>query len=256
MPTKILTRVPSQDMALAELTHMQRVPIDMELAEIQHRNYCDALAATGAEVIILPALEGHPDCTFVEDVLIALPELLILTRPGAVSRQGEVDAMALAIPVDRPVAQIVAPGTVDGGDILCIGKTLFTGLSTRTNRNGSEQLASMVLPFGYRIEPVSVPGALHLKTSVTALAPDLLLMNPQWVDQECFTGRRCIAVDASEPFAGNSLSIGDQLFMQAAHSRTVEKVQSAGFGVTQINISEFAKAEAGLTCLSVIVSAI
>lgn len=252
MPIKILTRLPSLNMAKAELTHLERVPIDMVLAQEQHRAYRTALSATGAEIVALPALDSHPDCTFVEDVLISLPELSILTRPGAMSRQGEVKAIALALPVDRPVHQILAPGTVDGGDVLWIGQTLFVGLSKRTNKDGIAQLASALQPYGYRVEAVAVPRALHLKTAVTALAPDLLLLNPAWIDQNAFSGWQRIQVDPSEPFSGNSVSLGDKVFMQAAHQKTAANVRAQGFDVALIDISEFAKAEAGLTCLSVI----
>ncbi len=252
MPVKILTRLPSPYMSQAELTHLARVPIDMVLAQEQHRHYRDALAATGAEVVVLPAIDAHPDCTFVEDVLISLPELSILTLPGAVSRQGEVEAMSPALPVDRPICRIAAPATIDGGDVLTIGNTLFVGLSTRTNAAAIEQLVAAVSPYGYCVKAVSVPGALHLKTAVTALTPDLLLMNPTWVDKACFAGWNRILVDPAEPFAGNSLLVGETIFMQAAHSRTIAKVEAAEFTVKPIEISEFAKAEAGLTCLSVV----
>jgi dimethylargininase len=255
MTVKILTRLPSLNMAKAELTHLERVPIDMALAQEQHRAYRTALSATGAEIVALPALDSHPDCTFVEDVLISLPELSILTRPGAVSRQGEVEAVAMALPVDRPFHQISAPGTLDGGDVLWIGKTLFVGLSTRTNRDGIAQLTLAVRPHGYNVEVVTVPGALHLKTAVTALTGDLLLINPNWVDQNAFSGLHRIEVDPSEPFSGNSLSVGGKVFIQASHKNTVAKVRSHGFDVVLIDISEFAKAEAGLTCLSVILAA-
>ena len=252
MTVKILTRLPSPHMAKAELTHLERVPIDMVLAQEQHRAYRTALSATGAEIVALPALDSHPDCTFVEDVLISLPELSILTRPGAVSRQGEVQAVAMALPVDRPSHQISAPGTLDGGDVLWIGKTLFVGLSTRTNRDGIAQLTSAVRPHGYNVEVVTVPGALHLKTAVTALSGDLLLINPNWVDQNAFSDWHRIQVDQSEPFSGNSLSIDGNIFMQASHQKTAAKVLAQGCNLELIDISEFAKAEAGLTCLSVL----
>ncbi len=254
MPHKILTRLPSPNMTQAELTHMQRAPVDMVLAEAQHAAYRQALAATGIQVIALPAMSGYPDCTFVEDVLVSLPEISILTHPGVFSRQGEVEAMVSAVPQDRPVTRITKPATVDGGDVLTIGNTLFVGLSTRTNQAGIDQLASAIQPFGYRVDVVPVLGALHLKTAVTALAPDLLLMNPEWADVNGFVGWNRITVDPTEPFAGNSLSIGNSLFMQTAHHKTAARVEASGFKVTLLDISEFAKVEAGLTCLSVVVA--
>ncbi len=252
MALKVLTRLPSPRMAEAELTHLARVPIDMALAIQQHAAYCTALSATGAEVVVLPALDGYPDCTFVEDVLISLPEISILTRPGAESRRGEVMAIQSALPADLPVAHIVTPGTVDGGDVLLIGKTLYVGLSTRTNHAGIAQLVELAQPFGYKIITVEVPGALHLKTAVTALSSDLILINPAWIDADAFGDQRRVVVHPQERFAGNSLSVGDRIFMQAVHPETARRVAAAGFAIEMLEISEFAKAEAGLTCMSVV----
>ncbi len=249
-----LTRLPSPRIAEAELTHLDRVPIDMALADAQHAAYCAALAGAGAEVATLPALDEHPDCTFVEDVLVSLPEVSILCRPGAASRQGEVSAIEAHLPTGRPVARIAPPGTVDGGDVLRVGRTLYIGRSTRTNDEGIGQLAAIVARFGYATIPVTVPGALHLKTAVTALTPDLLLINPEWIDATAFAAFARITVDPVEPFAGNSVRVGNVIFMQADHARTAARVAAAGFDVRLVDISEFAKAEAGLTCMSVIVS--
>jgi dimethylargininase len=251
--TIALTRLPSPRMAEAELTHLDRVPIDRTLADTQHAAYRAALAEAGAEVITLPALDAHPDCTFVEDVLVSLPEVSVLCRPGATSRQGEVAAIEAHLPADRLVGRITAPGTVDGGDVLLIGRTLYVGLSTRTNAEGIAQMTAIVARFGYATNPVTVPGALHLKTAVTALAPDLLLINPNWIDATALAAFPRLTVDPAEPFAGNSLTVGNTIFMQADHARTAARITAAGFAVRLIDISEFAKAEAGLTCMSVIV---
>ncbi len=254
MATTILTRLPSPRMAKAELTHLERLVINMDTAAVQHSAYCAALSDAGADVIVLPALDDHPDCTFIEDVLVSLPELSILTLPGAVSRRGEVAVIEVALPADRPVMRISPPGTLDGGDVLAIGRTLFVGRSSRTNDFAIGQMAEIVAPFGYKVVGVNVQGALHLKTSVTALAPDLLLLNPDWADMEAFAGYRHIMVTPDEPFAGNSMTVGRQIFMQSAHATTAKRVGAAGFDVALIDISEFAKAEAGLTCMSVIVA--
>jgi dimethylargininase len=249
----ILTRRPSARMAEAELTHLARLPIDIMLAERQHGSYRTALAAAGAVGIDLPALDGYPDCAFVEDTLVALPELFVLCRPGAASRLGEVDSVAAALPSDRPVVRIEAPATVDGGDVLWMGRTLFVGRSTRTTDAGIAALARAVASFGYHVEPVSVGAALHLKTAVTALGPDRVLINPALVDDAPFRVFEAVRPDEREPFAGNCLQIGDRIFMQAAHPRTAGRVAAAGYAVELIDISEFAKAEAGLTCMSVLI---
>ena len=248
-----LTRRPSGRLAEGERTHVERVPIDFTLAEAQHQAYRHALAATGAAPIDLPALDAHPDGVFVEDAVLALPEAFILCRPGAASRAAEAELVAPHLPDDRPIIRLGADANLDGGDILLIGRRLFVGLSRRSNAVAITALASAVSRFGYVVEAVPLAGALHLKTAVTALAPDLVLMNPAWLSNDAFSGWRRILVDTSEPFAANSLRVGDFWFMQSAHQRTAERIAFAGFAVDLLDISEFAKAEAGLTCLSVLI---
>ncbi len=252
MPAAI-TRRPSPAMADAELTHIAPVPIDIARADAQHAAYRAALIGTGLALVDLPALAGHPDCAFVEDVAVCLPEVVIRCRPGAVSRRGEVSAIAGALPMDRRVATIDAPGTIDGGDVLVIAKDIYIGRSTRTDAAAIAAVTCIVEPHGYRVHSVPMASALHLKTAVTALADDLLLLNPGWVDATLFGGRRHVAVAAGEPFAANSLRIGDALLYPAAYPQTAARIEAVGLAITGLDISEFAKAEAGLTCLSLIV---
>jgi dimethylargininase len=252
-PRTILTRLPSHRMADAELTHIERLPIDIALADRQHEAYRNALAATGVRVIALPALDDHPDGAFVEDVLLSLPETSVLCRPGSASRRGEVLPIEGVLPADRPSVRISGPGTLDGGDVLRVGKQIFVGRSMRTNAAGIMQLANIVRGYEYEVTMVEVRGALHLKTAVTSLAPDLLLFNPDWIDVRVFDNWHRIAVAPGEDFAANSLEVGNHIFMAAAYPATAERVAAAGLAVTSIDISEFAKAEAGLTCLSVVV---
>jgi dimethylargininase len=248
----ILTRLPSSKLLHAELTHLARTTIDDKLSALQHQQYCIALKEAGFDVCILPALDDYPDSVFVEDVLISLPEVSILCRPGALSRRGEVESIVAHLPNDRPVIQIQAPATLDGGDVLRIGKALFVGESTRTNQAAIHALSQALRDFGYVVTAVKVTGALHLKTAVTAVSNDLLLINPRWIDINPFSGWQRIEVADNETFAGNSLVIEEKVFMQAAHIATADRIRSVGFNVQMIDISEFAKAEAGLTCMSVI----
>ena len=249
----VLTRDPCPAMDGAELTHMARNPIDMDRARAQHAAYRAALAATGTELVTLPALPDHPDCVFVEDTLLALPECFVLTRPGASSRRGEVASMALALPQDRPAYALEAPATLDGGDVLRIGKTIYVGLSNRTNAAGIAALADITAPFDYRVTGVEMTGALHLKTAVTALAPDLLLVNPAWLKSPVFDEWRRIEVAPDEPFAGNHVNLNGTVFMAAAHPQTAGRIAAAGLNVSLLEVDEFAKAEGGLTCMSVII---
>jgi dimethylargininase len=249
-----IVREPHHRMADVELTHVQRRPIDPVVARAQHAAYRDALARRGVRVRLLPALADHPDCAFIEDVAICLPECVILCRPGAESRRGEVAGAADALPADRPRHVIGAPGCIDGGDVLVIGRTVYVGSSSRTNAAGVVQMTGLVTDYGYRLRTMPVDGALHLKTAATALSDEILLVNPDWVDVEAFGPRRCIGAADGEPFAANAMRLGRTVLMQAAAPRTAESVaRVTGLDVALIDIGEFSKAEAGLTCLSILV---
>jgi dimethylargininase len=245
-----LTRLPSPALPDCELTHISREPIDLARADAQHAAYRAALEAAGAHVTTLPALAGYPDSCFVEDTSVILPELVIRTRPGALSRQGEVAEIMPHLPADRPHATIMAPGTIDGGDVLVVGKDIFIGLTARSNADGVRQFGEAAATFGYRTTGVPLAGALHLKTAASALADDLVLVNTDWLDPAIF-GRRHLASAPGEPFAANSLTVGSTVF-HAAGDKTAALVAKAGFNVVELDISEFAKAEAGLTCLSLV----
>ncbi len=249
---RAILRRPSARMEGGERTHVDRAPIDPALALAQHAAYAEALAAAGAEVLVLEGADDFPDCAFVEDVALTLPELCVVLKPGAASRRGEVEAVAAVLPADRPVMRLAA-GTMDGGDVLVVGRKIFVGLSTRTNREAIEALAAGTAAHGYQVTRVPTPGALHLKTAVTALDAETLAINPHWIDAAAFAGFRQIATADGEPFGGNTLTVGGRLFVQAATPRTAEAFAAAGFAPHALEIGEFAKAEAGLTCLSLIV---
>ena len=235
------------------LTFMERVKPDLVLAVRQHAAYREAVAKASNTLIDVPAADDFPDSTFVEDVLIAFPECFILCRPGTASRVEEPELIKPYLPNDRPVLSIKHPATIDGGDVLQIGREVFVGLSKRTNQAAITALADLLSGFGYTVKPVQVNGALHLKTAVTAPFAGILLANTDWVDLTPFGARRILKVDPSEPFAGNALTVGDQIFMQSAHNQTAKKLRNEGAIVHDLDISEFAKIEAGLTCMSVVV---
>lgn len=252
-PLRALVRRPSPLMAQAcELTHLKRSTINPVVAEHQFDGYVTALGELGAAVTTLAPLAGHADCAFVEDTLLCLPDLLIVCRPGASSRQGEPASTLAAMPKDRPRRAIVAPASLEGGDVLWIGRTLYVGLTTRSNAAGIDQLRAIASPLGYQVIAVPVAGSLHLKTACTALAADVLVINPAWVDPRFFQEARLIEAAPDEPFAGNTLSIGDTVLVATAHPKTAARIAAAGFKTRAVALSEFAKAEAGLTCLSVV----
>jgi dimethylargininase len=249
-----LIRHVSPAMARCELTHLARSPIDVELAEHQHARYAEALISLGCRLLELPPEPDLPDSVFVEDTVVALDEMAVLTRPGAESRRPEVASVASLIELWRPCVRIEAPGTLDGGDVLRVGRDLFVGQSGRSNAEGIAQLAAAIAPHGYRTVPVPVRGCLHLKSAITLVAPDTLLINDAWVDRSHWPGMRFIPVAPEEPHAANALLVADTVIHPASETRTRERLVAAGLRVLPVDVSEVQKAEGGVTCCSVIFS--
>lgn len=247
-----LTRPVSAALAACELTHVARAPIDVARAQEQHAAYNAALVSLGCEIVKLPALHDHPDAVFVEDTVLVLDELAVLTRPGAVSRRSEVDSMAEAVSRYRSVRRIAAPGRIDGGDILRIGRTLYVGASSRSDEDGIAQLRDFVAPFAYAVTAVPLHGCLHLKSAVTQVADDTVLLQPAWIDATQFSHLRQIHVDDTEEHAANTLRIGDSLVLPSAFPRTRERLERAGFATAAVDVSELQKAEGAVTCCSVV----
>jgi dimethylargininase len=247
-----LLRPVSAAMARCELTHLARTRIDVALARRQHEQYAAALAGLGCQVVTLAPEPELPDSVFVEDTAIVLDEIAILTRPGATSRRPEVAAVAGALEKWRTCVVVEAPGTLDGGDVLLIGRTLYVGRSGRSDSEGVRQLAAAVAPFGYRTVPVPVSGCLHLKSAVTQVGPDTLLINGRWVDRGHFPGQRFIEIAPEEPHAANALRIGDTVLHPASAPRSRERLESAGLSVLPLDLSEIEKAEGAVTCCSLV----
>jgi len=247
-----IVRPPAASLTACELTYLKRVPISHLGARGEHATYTAVLRAAGLEVVVLPPLEAYPDSVFVEDAAVVLDELAVLTRPGAASRQAEPDFIAATLARYRPLAVITEPATLEGGDVLLMGRRLFVGVSTRTNSAGVAALRALAAPHGYRVTPVPVRGALHLKTAGTALDEDTLLANADWVDVEPFAGRRVLTVPPDEPWGANVLTVGEAVLVNAACTATADLLARAGYRVLPLPLDEFAKAEAGLTCLSLI----
>lgn len=247
-----ITRGVSQAFAECELTHLERIPIDLERAEAQHAEYERALEHLGCSVERIAEAPHMPDCVFVEDAAIVLDEVAVLMRPGAESRRPEVAAVATALRPHRSVLALEAPATMDGGDVMVVGRSVFVGRSARTNLAGIDQLRQIVAPFGYALHPVSVRGCLHLKSAVTALDDATLLVNPSWARCEEFRGFALIEVGEGEPSAANIVRIGDRLLYSGGFPRTLEKLRGRGYDVTVVDVSEIAKAEGAVTCCSLI----
>jgi dimethylargininase len=248
-----LTRDVPPTIVNCELTHLKREPIDFERAVEQHQLYEKALIKAGCTIERLPSLPDLPDSVFVEDAAVVLPEVAIIARPGAESRRAEVPSVAEALRPHHPLAFIEAPGTLDGGDVLAIGSTIYVGESTRTNAEGIRQLAELASQFGYRVRPMRVSGCLHLKSAVTRVAEDVILMNSAWVDSSCFPGLRKLEVDPAEPFAANALLIGDSVIYSASHDQTRQRLEQSGIKVLSVETDELEKAEGAVTCCSIVI---
>jgi dimethylargininase len=250
-----VTREVSASLDRCEISCIDRAPIDVALARRQHLAYCAALEACGCEVVRLSADDAHADAVFVEDVAVVLDGIAIRTRPGAASRRGEVEAVAAAIAPFRRITAIEAPGTLDGGDVLRIGRTLYVGRSARSNADGTAQLAALVAPFGHDVVPVAIDGCLHLKSAVTCVADGAVLINRAWIDDAPFAAFRSIDVDAAEPHAANALRIGARVIYPASFPATAERLHAAGIDVVPVDVSELQKAEGATTCCSVVFDA-
>ena len=247
-----ITREVSPSIARCELTHLTRHEIDVEVARSQHLQYEKILMDMGCHLRRLPPEPNLPDSVFVEDTAIVLDELALVTRPGATSRREETRSVAEVLREYRKIFHIVSPGTLDGGDVLQIGRTLYVGKTGRTNESGVDQLMELVSPYEYKVETVEVEGCLHLKSAVTLVGENMLLMNRSWVDPERFGSMEYIDIDPMEPYAANALLVGDQLVYPASFPKTLRRLESKGLSVRVVDVSELQKAEGAVTCCSLI----
>jgi dimethylargininase len=247
-----LTRAVPPTITECELTHLCRAPIDVALAVAQHADYEAALTALGARVERVDPAPELPDSVFIEDTAVVFDEVAVLMRPGAPSRRSEVPAVAATLGRYRPIHSIVAPATMDGGDVLRAGRRVFVGRSLRTNDDGVRQLKAMLTPLGYIVDAVPVEQCLHLKSAVTAASDDLLVVNPAWIDPACFSGLQWVAIDPEEPSGANVVRVGDTVVCAASAPRTRVRIEARGLSVRAVDASELAKAEGALTCGSLI----
>ena len=247
-----LTREVSPNIGLCELTHKQRETIDVDIAREQHNQYVECLSNLGCRILCLPAEPSLPDSVFVEDTCIVLDELAIITRPGAESRRPETSSIAKALEVYRDLAFIESPGTIDGGDVLRIGKTLFVGLSSRSNTAGIEQMRNLLETSGYKVKGVPIRDCLHLKSAVTQVAPNTLLINRARVDADELERMKLIDVDPTEPSGANALLVGEIVVYPLGFDGTRKRIEEVGIEVKAVDISELRKAEAGITRCSIL----
>jgi dimethylargininase len=247
---RAITRGVSPAISRCELTFLARQEIDVARAVEQHAAYVRCLEELGIEVIALPADPDLPDSVFVEDPVVVVDEIAVIARMGAESRRGETESMAQVLAPYRPLCRMAGPATLDGGDVFRAGRTLFAGRSQRTNAEGIEQLRAAVARYGYDVRPVETRGCLHLKSGACHLGRQMILVNREWVDADAFHGYELI--DVEEPWAADVLPLGDTVLMPEGFPKTRAAVERSGFRVKTVDVSELQKAEAGVTCMSVI----
>jgi dimethylargininase len=248
-----ITRDVSASLADCQLSFVGREPIDVAMARVQHHAYRQALASLGCTVIDLPAQDAMPDAVFVEDVAVVFDEIAVMTRPGAESRRGEGASVAEALSRFRELRMIESPGTIDGGDVMRVGREVFVGQAARTNAAGLAQLSAIARGFGYAVHGVPTRECLHLKSAVTQVAHDTLLVQPRWIGLDAFAGYRLIEVDPGEEHAANALRIGEAAVVHpACFPRTRERLERAGIAVVPVDLSELQKAEGATTCCSIV----
>ncbi len=247
-----ITRAVSRSIVNCELTHLTRIPIDVERARHQHAQYESALKSLGLAVLSLPEEPSLPDSVFVEDTALVLDECAIVLQPGADSRKPETESIAGILKHYRQLFYIEAPARIDGGDILCVGKIIYVGLSTRSDTNAIEQMQDILRPFGYVVHAVAFRDCLHLKSAVTQITEDTLLINPVWIDKNNFTGMKFIEIDPSEPYAANAVMLGKTLIYPSVFVSTRRRLEAAGLHLVVVEADELAKAEGAVTCCSLI----
>lgn len=247
---RAFVREPSPLLAEGELTFLDRAVVDVDRARAQHGAYCELLAGLGLDVAVLPAAPQLPDAVFVEDTAVVLGNVAVVTQPGAVSRRAEVATVRPDLAAaGLTLREISGAATVDGGDVLTVGTTIYVGRSTRTNDEGIAQLAAHAHQLGRTVVPVDVTGALHLKTAATALPDGTIVAVPDWLDGSAFRER---VREAAEPAGANVLTVARTVVVAASAPGTADQLRGSGLDVKVLDISEFEKVEAGLTCLSIL----
>ena len=252
--TVAITRHVSPRFNECELTHIDRAPIDLDIARAQHQEYVHALANLGCRIIELDEELDLPDSVFVEDTAFILDEIAVITRPGADSRRPEVDSIIQVLAPYLPLVHVSEPATVDGGDVLVLGKSIYVGLSTRSNQAALDQLQHALDHYGYKVTGVELHDCLHLKTAITKVDDQTVLINPNRVDTNHFKPLDWIEVDPAEPLAANCLPINGKIIYPTTFPKTRAKLEARGYQIREVPVDELAKAEGAVTCCSLILS--
>lgn len=247
---RALVRPPSRRLADGLITHIERSPIDPDVAQQQWQRYVEAIAEHGFEPVQVAAADEHPDGVFIEDAVVVYGDLAVISRPGALERRGETEtARAAAVAQGYEIAEITEPGTLDGGDVLKVGRTVYVGRTLRTNDAAIAQLAELLAPRGYQVVPVEVTKVLHLKSAITALPDGTIIGYPPLVDDpSVFPAFQAVP----EESGAHVVLLGDgKLLMAASAPQTAALFRAQGYEPVLVDISEFEKLEGCVTCLSV-----
>jgi len=251
MFSKAVVRTPGKSLinGLTDSKHLG-VP-NYSQAIIQHQAYVEALQFCGLEVTVLEPCEGYPDSTFVEDVALITPNCVIMTRPGAESRRGEVEQMMTVLKSQfKNLETIEAPGTIEAGDIMMVGDHFYIGLSDRTNIQGANQLIDLLIKYGYTGSTVELKDVLHLKTGLSYLENDMLVICGEFKSDPIFSEFEQIEIPESESYAANCIWVNDNVIIPTGYPMTKDKISSTGYNVLEVDVSEFKKLDGGLSCLS------
>ena len=245
-----IVRDPGPDAATG-LTTQSGTPLCFEQLQHQHAAYCDALAALGVDLIRLDPAPGFPDAYFVEDTAVVTPEIAVIARSGALERRGEEQSVARVLSRYRNLTEIHPPGTLDGGDVMIVGRQVFIGLSRRTNPQGAAQLARALAHYDYQCKRVTVDDGLHLKSSVTYIGDRQLLLIAPWAARPEFDGYDKVLVAPSEAHACNTLWINGHLIIPQGYPQTRALLKAAGKSLVELPTSQIRQMDGGLTCLSI-----
>jgi dimethylargininase len=248
-----LIRRPGPELAHCELSYLAREAIDIQRAAEQHAQDARLLGGLGARIIELPARDDLPDAVFVEDHAVVLDEVAVIGRMRSPVRHMEGPSVAVALGAFRRLAWVTGSATLEAGDVIRIGSSIFAGISGRTDLDGIRQLSDLLTPFGYSIRPVTVTGCMHLKTGCCYVGNETVLANSAWLDLNPLKAYRILSVPADEPFGANVLKIGETVLVPESCPKTRDLLEHNGWRTVSVDISELAKAEAGLTCLSILI---
>jgi dimethylargininase len=249
MFTHAITRLPGENFADGITTANLGRP-DYRLILQQHHAYRHALLSLGLDVLVLPSEPGYPDAYFVEDPAIVTPKIAVITRPGASSRQGEASSLAPFLEYYRPLVHIQPPGTLEGGDVLMVGNHFFIGLSGRSNQEGASQLVRFLKSAGHTAEMVPVGAGLHLKSGISYVGQNTLLVTKNLSTHPGFSSYDRIILNEDEEYAANTLCVNDTLLIPKGFPKTRSKLSDLGMPIVELDVSEVQKMDGGLTCLS------